>query len=74
MRYEADSVWLRALRRVHCDACTAMRTIFCNVTVARLRLAFARRYGDRSLRRLFLQRLAAAHPQKKEKARSDERA
>ena len=37
---------------VHCDACTAMRTIFCNGTVARLRLAFARHYGGRSLRRI----------------------
>ena len=31
-------------------------------------------YGGRSLKRLFLQRLASAHPQEKEKARSDERA
>lgn len=59
---------------VHCDVCAAMRTIFRNGTVARLRLAFARHYGGRSLRRLFLQRLAPAHLQEKEKARSDERA
>ena len=35
-----------------CDACTAMRTIFCNGTVARLRSAFAHHYGGRSLRRI----------------------
>ena len=35
------------------DACTTMRTIFCNGTVARLRSAFARHYGGSSLQRLF---------------------
>ena len=35
-----------------CDARTAMRTIFRNGTVARLRLAFARHYGGRSLQRI----------------------
>lgn len=33
-------------------ACTATRAIFCIGVVARLRLAFARHYGERSLRRI----------------------
>ncbi len=55
-------------------ACTAMRTIFCNGTVTRLRLAFARHLWWALVEKAFLQRLTSAHPQEKEKARSDERA
>ena len=59
---------------VRCDACTAIRTIFCNGTVARLRLAFARHLWWALVEKAFLQKLTSAHLQEKEKARSDERA
>ncbi len=51
-----------------CDACTAMRTIFCNGTVARLRLAFARHLWWVLVEKaLFLQRLTSAHSRKRKR-------
>ena len=58
---------LRSLFSVSARA--AMRAIFYNGIVARLRLAFARHYGERSL-----QEFASVSSPGKEKARSDERA
>lgn len=52
---------------VHCDVCAAMRTIFRNGTVARLRLAFARHYGGRSLRRLFCKGSPRPIPRKRKR-------
>jgi len=51
-----------------------MCAIFCNDTVVRLRLAFVRHLWWALVAKAFLQRLTSAHPQEKEKARSDERA
>lgn len=62
------------LSRFGVAAGAAMRTIFRNGTVVRLRLAFTCHMVGARCEGLFLQRLAPAHLQEKEKARSDERA
>ncbi|MED9928578.1 MAG: hypothetical protein U0J41_04180 [Slackia isoflavoniconvertens] len=69
MRYEADSVWLRALRCVRCDAHDFLQRHRCAIAIgvcAPLWWAL--------VEKAFLQKLTSAHPQEKEKARSDERA
>lgn len=62
------------LSRFGVAAGAAMRTIFRNGTVVRLRLAFTRHLWWALVEKAFLQKLTSAHPQEKEKARSDERA
>ena len=69
LSHEADSVWLRALRRVHYDACDFLQRHRYAIAIgvcASLWWAL--------VEKAFLQRLTSAHPQEKEKARSDERA
>lgn len=65
LSYEADSVWLWALRRVHCDAHDFLQRYRCAIAIG---VCASFMVGARCKESL------SFRPQEKEKARSDERA